>query len=348
MYYKNYKKLIVDINTDYRSIIKIMTTNKIGFVIVINENKKFVGVINDGDIRRFLFNKDDKISTKKIINTNAKFVFENKANDIDLKLLKNFVFIPIIKSDHTISGCLHINSSLNSELLFNNSIIIMAGGEGKRISKITKTTPKPLIKIKNKTLLEHIINNFISFNFQNITVVTHYKHQKIKNFLREKYNQDISIFKEKIPMGSGGVFRKKNDFSIKNLSYPLILLNSDIYCNFNPIRLLEFYFAFQADLLICIKKKNVDIKYGIVEFENTDYKSSIEKPSFEIYVNSGIYIFGKKSVSYAKSLSDYDDFMDLIKKIKKRGLSIKVFEINENWYDIGTYEELMECKKIEE
>ena len=65
MFYKDYKKLIVNIDQDYRLIIEKMTINRIGFVIVIDKNNKFLGIINDGDIRRALFNTKNKITSIK-------------------------------------------------------------------------------------------------------------------------------------------------------------------------------------------------------------------------------------------------------------------------------------------
>ena len=90
-------------------------------------------------------------------------------------------------------------------------LVILAGGKGSRISKITKFVPKPLIKFGEISFLEHLLNYYKKINFNKIYILTGYKSSKFEKFNRKKLNFiEIEVIKENSPMGTAGAL-----FSIK-------------------------------------------------------------------------------------------------------------------------------------
>ena len=74
------------------------------------------------------------------------------------------------------------------------SVLILCGGAGQRLRPLTKTIPKPLIKIKNKSILEYIINHFFKYKINNIIIASGYRHILIKKFINKKYkNKNIKV-----------------------------------------------------------------------------------------------------------------------------------------------------------
>ena len=68
----------------------------------------------------------------------------------------------------------------------NLTILILAGGKGERLKPITKSTPKPLVKINKKEILSYVIEHLIKFNFKNLFVLTGYKHKLVDKFIKTK------------------------------------------------------------------------------------------------------------------------------------------------------------------
>ena len=76
----------------------------------------------------------------------------------------------------------------------NLTVLVLCGGKGLRLRPLTKDLPKPLIKIKKKSILENIINHFLKFKVNDLIIATGYKHKVIDRFIKKK---DLVIKKSK-------------------------------------------------------------------------------------------------------------------------------------------------------
>jgi D,D-heptose 1,7-bisphosphate phosphatase len=217
-------------------------------------------------------------------------------------------------------------------------LIILAGGKGSRISRFTKKIPKPLIKIKNQTLLNILIRNYAKYDFENIFILCGYKSNIIK---KEFHNTKINLTKvtcinESKPMGTAGALfgikkKCKNDF---------ILANGDSYIDFNLIK-------------FCNNNSNKIIKMSVVK--NTNYKSNKKLNNLVISsgmvkygksnnINAGVYFIKNKFLKQIKNKNyslESDIIPALINKKKVSGQKVNSF-----FLDIGTYQNLNFGKKI--
>ena len=134
--------------------------------------------------------------------------------------------------------------------LDNLKVVILAGGMGTRISEYTKEIPKPMIKIKNKPILEHIINKLKSQGFNNVTISVRYLAKTIKNFFKngKNFGVNINYIHEKKVLGTAGSLSllKPN----KN-EEDYIIINADTIFDLNLNDLINFH-----------KKKKFFINYG--------------------------------------------------------------------------------------
>ena len=218
--------------------------------------------------------------------------------------------------------------------------VILCGGYGKRLGKITLNTPKPLIKIKNLTIIEYIIKNLSRFGINKILLLCHYKHNLfIKKFHNKiYYGAKIKCIKEKNLMGSSGaLYNAKN-----NLEKNFLLCNGDTFFDINISDLIFEFFKKKKMAQIALKrsisKKRYDTfglkKQGnIIEDVNKKYN----------LINSGIYILSKKIVPYLKKFESLEKkvFKKLIKEKKIFGKEYK----NE-FLDMGTYSSLKRLPKF--
>lgn len=190
------------------------TQEKILFVV--NQSKKLLGTVNDGDIRRGLINglqfsePASKIMQKQFISVSS-----DEANIIprikDLMIETKIEQIPVLNQDGSImdvalwTDILEKKQSTPDKQLCSNEIIIMAGGRGTRLDPFTRILPKPLIPIGNKPVIELIMERFYREGFHNFIFTLNYKKDYIKYFLKENpFPYSIDWVEEEEYLGTAG------------------------------------------------------------------------------------------------------------------------------------------------
>lgn len=302
------------------------------FCIVVDKKKRFKGTITDGDIRRGLlkgYNSKDKIyqySKKKNFVTYKKFNQE-KINNILQK--KELDFLPYINKKKEIIDIYTIKKIKDSSI--KNSMLIMAGGKGFRLRPLTEKTPKPLLLVNNKPLIENIIINAKNKGLRNFIISINYLGKKIKKYLGngKRYNVKIEYIEEKKPLGTAGALGL-----IKKFDSPIILSNSDIISNINYNEMIKYHKKKKALITVSAKIIKNTINYGNIITSGSRIKNIIEKPSRETKINAGIYIVDSKIKKYIKK-NEYLDMTTLINQLIKKKLKVEIFPLHESWTDYG-------------
>ena len=137
--------------------------------------------------------------------------------------------------------------------------IVLAAGFGKRVLPLTNTTPKPLLKINNVSLLANTLNFLKKSGVKHFAINTHHLGEQIENFAESnKGIYDIKIFKEKEILGTGGGIRNALSFF---LDKSFISINSDTIWSdeyLSPLKnLYKSFTKFNANSgLLMIKREN--------------------------------------------------------------------------------------------
>ena len=330
-----WKRAIININSTIHEAIKKLELAEVQILMVVKNNNKFVGTMTDGDVRRGLIkgiNLNEKID--KIINlkpiiappgTEVNFVKE-------IMSINSIEQLPIIDKNKKIQG-LHILKDFLTSKDINTPLVIMAGGKGLRLRPLTKNCPKPMLKIKDKPILEWIILNAKKQGFKNIFIITNYLSHVIEDFFKKnKFGINIKIIKENFFYGTfGGLHLLK-----KKIKNEFVLTNGDIISDVKFDDILEFHKNLSADATMAVQPYFSEIPFGVVKTDGSNIKDIIEKPSQKDYVNAGVYVINAKFIENLKSehLNVTDFFRKLIKKKKK----VTAFALHEDWNDIGIKE----------
>jgi dTDP-glucose pyrophosphorylase len=316
----------------------IQTSQRIIFVTMNSNN--FLGTVADGDIRRGLISgltlndPINLITNKKPIITN-KEIHEIKVARLMKK--KDINHIPLIQKKKIISVYSKDEKKKIPEK--KNVFLIMAGGFGKRLLPLTKITPKPMIKIDKKPIIENIILNAKKYGFTNIYISVHYLKKKIIDYFKDGKNLGVNIkyIVEKKPLGTAGCLGL-----INNTNLPMVICNGDIVSEINFEDLLKFHIKNKTDASIVIKYIEDVSSFGIVETKKNFITNFVEKPKKSLLVNSGVYIVNNKIRKYIKGKIDMSEFLkSMIKKKKK----IAGYLLYEKWVDIGSKNILKNFKK---
>ena len=178
--------------------------------------------------------------------------------------------------------------------------LILAAGYGMRMDNLTKDIPKPLLKIKNKTLISYAIDLIKNMSFDNIYINTHYKHNMLERFISENY-PDITISYEETILGTGG--------GIKNIqTNDTVILNTDNLWDQSfenelekSIKFFDENKSFDSVLLINSKNNNFDLEVnneGLINFP-----SKLCNTSFQ-----GCHIIRKNSLHPYPEIFNIQDF----------------------------------------
>ena len=178
--------------------------------------------------------------------------------------------------------------------------LILAAGYGMRMDNLTKDIPKPLLKIKNKTLISYAIDLIKNMSFDKIYINTHYKHNMLERFISENY-PDITISYEETILGTGG--------GIKNIQRnDTVILNTDNLWDQTfenelekSIKFFDENKSFDSVLLINSKNNNFDLEVnneGLINFP-----SKLCNTSFQ-----GCHIIRKNSLHPYPEIFNIQDF----------------------------------------
>jgi len=336
---------IVKNNKFVIDVISCLNKSNEKICIVINVKNKVCGIFTDGDIRRIsIKNKNFKLKISKLYKKKFIFLSERSSPEDAKKIFlkkKDIAYIPILKKNNMLLG-LYSREHILSEKEYDNEVLILAGGMGKRLHTLTDFLPKPMINVGSRPLLESILYSLKSSGFKNINISVNYLQDKIKNYFGsgDSLKLKIDYFSETKKLGTAGplFFLKK-----KKTKKTILILNGDIYTNLRKENLLLFHQKNKNDFTICCHPYIHQIPYGVVEFSKKSKVLINEKPKIKYLVNSGIYCLEPKLLKFLVN-NKYQDMNDFINLLKKKRKKIGFFNIHENLYDIGDYNKLIEAR----
>ena len=218
----------------------------------------------------------------------------------------------------------------------NIDVIIMAGGLGTRLKPFTNTLPKSLLPLKNKTLIENVIEKFTKYGAKNFIISINYKGEEIKTFfkkLKPKYN--YKFIEEKKALGNAGNLSLLKDTKSKDY----LITNGDTIVNFNYIDSYAFHKKNRNDVTLIVSKKKYIIPWGECLLDKNGFLERInEKPYQYSLANTGVYIANNRLFNLIKK-NTYTNFTDFILILKKANKRIGIYPISgDAWIDVGEWE----------
>jgi len=334
----DWRELLLSPNDSLDRAIKVLHDGGRRIALVSDENDRLLGTITDGDIRRALISQSTvKSPVSLIMNCNPVTVDDKVENKEILSLMSSqgFLHMPIVNKDGILCGLETLEHLIKSPK-HDNPVFLMAGGFGTRLRPLTESTPKPLLKVGLKPILEMIIEQFISCGFHNFYISTHFKSEQIRDYFKtgEAYGVSIKYVHEDNPLGTAGSLGLLPD----NLTdLPLIVMNGDLLTKVDFKNLLNFHHESNTEATMCVREYDFQVPYGVIEIDNYKIKKIEEKPIHKFFVNAGIYVLSKNLVDKidGKSYLDMTDFLN--QELNNGGVS--TFPIHEYWLDIGRMEE---------
>lgn len=305
-------------------------------LFVVDDREKMVGTLTDGDIRRALIDGVElSDAVEKAMHSNFKFVREGQNDALQLKMFRDIqiFFIPVLDADnHIVRVC----NLLKYRNVLPVDAVLMAGGKGERLRPLTEKTPKPLLPVGGKAIIDHNIDRLISYGIKHINVTVNYLGEQLEEHFREPRKEvQVQTVQEPKFLGTIGSIKFVKEF----FNDTVLVMNSDLFTNINYEDFYLHFIKHDADMSVAAVPYSVSIPYGILDLEERrNIKGLIEKPTYDYYVNAGIYLI-KRSALDLIPVDTFFNATDLIESLISAGRKVVRFPLNGTWIDIGNPQE---------
>lgn len=324
------------------ALVKLDKLGQDALLFIHNSAFELVGSLTDGDIRRGLlagFTIDS--SVEQIAQKKPRYIRENEKSVHKLIEFRerNLKIIPVLAadSDRIIDV---INFRIKHSLLPVDAVI-MAGGEGQRLRPLTEKTPKPLLKVGDKPIIEHTIDRLAFYGLKNMWLSVNYLANQMEEFVSDKISDiSIQIVKESIPLGTIGSITLIDSF----YNDYILLCNSDLLTN---VDFEAFFLDFEtsnADLSVVTIPYNVDIPYAVLEVENGKISDFKEKPTYTYYSNGGIYLIKREMLQFIPK-NEVFSATDFMSKLIEQKRNVRSYPHHGYWLDIGKHEDYKKAQE---
>lgn len=340
---KNLDNYLISDKLTFGEAIKSLNETAHKIILIVNGQKQLVGTLTDGDIRRSLIkNIESSDSVLKACCENPQSVPVGLSHAQKQKSLKDkkVAFLPELDENNIVKSIIFPNEISEP---YENTVVLMAGGLGSRMGKLTENCPKPMLKIGTKPILEHILTDLKNHGFQNIFITINYLGGFIQDYFGngEKLGLNIKYICEKKRMGTAGSLYYLRD----EIHDDFILMNADIYSKINFSALLDHHKEHQSHITICTRKYNTRIPYGVIQTEEGQVKLIKEKPVYTYDVGAGVHVISPGFLGQFTE-EEYLDMPDLVEKAISKQEKVLVFPLHESWYDIGQVDEYRKVQEI--
>ncbi len=335
-------RCIVPENATVKSVVENLTSSGLRLSLVVSPDGALLGIISDGDIRRGLLAGGGlETPAKGLMNTTFAFA----TSDTPVSELKRMVrsrevtHLPLTNGDGKLVG-LFIDQPEQQPIVRDNTVVIMAGGLGLRLRPLTEKTPKPMLSVGGKPMVQHTIEALRSEGFSDFVFAINYLGEQIETHFADgsPLGVRISYVRETQPLGTGGALSLLPD----NFQSPIIVVNGDVMLSAKISDMLNFHNESAAQLTVGVKLLETQIHYGVVDVDGSRILGIKEKPVYRDFVNAGVYVVNPGLLS-AVPRDEKFDMTDLLAHVVETA-EATAFPWHESWIDLGRHEDLVRAR----
>ena len=303
--------------------------------LFVTGGRRLLGSLTDGDVRRALLagiGLDAPV--RDAMHTPARAVPAPAAspdNVLHYKMLrqKGITIVPVVDNDGNIVDMVDLRATRTRLPL---SAILMAGGKGERLRPMTLTTPKPLLKIEGKAIIDYNIEALAECGVSDITVTTRYLAEQIhEHFRLPVAGVQVKCVTEDKPVGtigSAALVRVEGDGNT-------LVMNSDLLTTVSFEEMYLRHIREDADITVAVIPYQVSVPFAIITTDGPQITGIEEKPAYSYFANAGIYIFANRLLRSLPT-DRRTDATDLIADTIAAGGKVVYSPVNGTWLDVGS------------
>ena len=335
---KNIKNIKLKQNATIKEALGIIDSGAMQIALVVDDNDKLLGTLTDGDIRRGILrglDLDSSIETIVFKEPAIAKISSTKEEILKIALSKKLHQIPIVDDNGIVLDLKEIEELVEPKIK-TSRVILMVGGLGTRLRPLTQDTPKPMLKVGNKPILQTIVERFAEYGFVNITMCVNFNASIIRDYFSDgkEFGVNIDYVLEEKRMGTAGALSLLKE----RPSEPFFVMNGDLLTNVNFEHIFNYHILNKATATMCVREYDYEVPYGVVKMNDNKIIEIAEKPVQKFFVSAGIYMLSPEILDLIPK-NEFYDMPALFEKLIKLSKNVISFPIREYWLDIGRMEE---------
>jgi dTDP-glucose pyrophosphorylase len=335
---KSYKDILLKSDSTIKEALLLIDSGAMRIALIVDDSEKLIGTLTDGDIRRGLLNNlalSDSIESVIFRTPTICKITDSKEKILETALAKKIYQIPIVDEYGMLVGIEEVETLLKSDSK-TNRVVLMVGGLGTRLRPLTDHTPKPMLKVGDKPILETIILNFKKHGFTNILLSVSYKAEVIESYFGNGSNFGVNIeyIHEEKRMGTAGALSLMRE----RLNEAFFVMNGDLLTNLNFENMMEYHLKNSSLATMGVREYDFQVPYGVVNVDGKNILSIEEKPTHHFFVSGGVYVLDNQVLDLIPN-NEYYDMPTLFENVIAKKMKSLSFPIREYWLDIGRLEE---------
>lgn len=314
-------------------------------LIVTDNSGRMLGTVTDGDIRRGLLNGVTPADlVGRVLHSSCMTLHTGqppmeRIETMRMARSRGISLLPEINPDGTINSLIDLT---RTDTILPLTAILMAGGKGERLRPLTTDTPKPLLEIDGRPIIDYNIERLARAGITDVWVTVRYLGHQIKNYFSvPRHGISVRCVEETTPMGTIG----SAALIPRSFEGNTLVMNSDLLTTVNLEEMYLRHTAEKADITIAAIPYTVSVPYAILSVSNGQVTSLQEKPTYSHLANAGIYIFSN-SVLSALSPDERTDATDLIEAAINQQMKVTYYPINGTWIDIGSPADFRHAREL--
>jgi dTDP-glucose pyrophosphorylase len=331
----NYQLSVIAPHNTITEAVEAIDKGGIRLALVLDDDSQLLGIVTDGDIRRALLSKlDFDLPVENIMNPKPIVVSTSATSSEMISIMRahSILHLPVVDQQNRIVTIETLDKLATFKAKKATPVFLMAGGFGTRLRPLTETVPKVMLKVGSRPILETIMMGFIDHGFSEFYISVFYLADQIRNYFGDgsKWGVNIYYVEEQQPLGTGGAL----SLLPEEINEPIIMMNGDLLTNVNFNSLLNYHNSKQSMATMCVREYTMEVPYGVIEADNMQITSIVEKPKQHFFVNAGIYVLSPE-VFKAIPKSHRQDMPDIFNSLIRMQKNVMMYPVHEYWLDIG-------------
>lgn len=325
---------------------RILDRMQAKIALVVDDVGKLAGSIVDGDVRRGLLRGHTLDTPVRELMHPTPFVLplnSSRQKILEAMHVLEIKQIPLVSPEGAVVGIAVHDMLLGLQHKERpNHVVIMAGGKGKRLMPMTQDTPKPMVPVGGKPIIEWILMRLTHYGFRSFTFAVNYLGHKIEDYFGDgnAFGCHISYAREKKFLGTAGALSLIDP----EQQHSLLVMNGDILSGIDFGNLADFHAAGSYTGTVCARAHRVEVPYGVIEMKDGVMRGIVEKPVYENLISAGIYVLSPQVLKRIPP-DTVLDMPDLLLSLVRDGQQVGVFTLEEEWVDVGRHEDLEHARR---
>ena len=336
---ERFERTLVRAEATVRETIECIDAGAIEIALVIDDQRRLLGTVTDGDVRRALLGGlalDDPVEAIVHRDPVTAAAGTDSATLLRLMSERGVDQVPLLEDKRLVDVAFIRDLVQESEghSSRDHPVVLMAGGRGTRLSPLTEDLPKPMLPVGDRPLLETLVGQVRGAGFSKILMAVNYRAEAIQDHFGDgsQFGIDITYLREDEPLGSAGALRLAMD----QLDRPFVVMNADLLTTVNLSALMSFHQEEGNAVTVAVRQYALELPYGVLELDGTAVVSLSEKPTASFFVNAGIYAMDPSAAALIDRFEERRfDMTDLVQAALDAGLRVGGFPVREYWLDIG-------------